>query len=953
MSRTQDVLTGKRTFTKLPNIPEGIILGEKRKGFFSVVVPTERTTNFVKNPSFIAGDYPQTDIATPTSRTFMYAYTEIDSTMKHDAVPNCFPMYGGWCLVESDSENPYGIYYTALLEPFTYTFSCFVSGKKNSTFTIYITDDSDNIISGKKTIKGTGDWQRIHLTFEVKSSDTYKLVLINDNKENKSGTKFYTSMWVCEDNSFVTLPFTGDYQEKEPTQVNRYSWNGIRGASTSTREHTAINSGKEIFLRDLGFVLRNINGLGISSINHVIERTAGDGGVWNATKVESRDFILAGQIQGETLEERMLNESRLSDALSSTARVSKEQPTTLIMRVYNEDDNSIIEGQTVYIYCRFTGGIATSLPNENGVYGVNLSFTMEDPYIYSSMHKEAYTGITPYDTPKTSEGSTGFLLKQNKSLGKYEEILDPMFIHGHVNGFVRGFDERIYIYGSNFVFPGEHSVNILRYDPRTEDIEPIYGIERVGTSNDNIYCAYPLADGRIVFGGRFDDGDPTNDLNKIAIFDPADDTFSPLGSGSPHDLDHASDTYYNSIVQDKNGNLYCAGWLPDGAMYVPADYPYRDFYVFYKFDFDTEEWSKIGLNPYRANGMGAPITFNAEFNKLLILRSRLFPYTEEERIILCGNFLHAGDISGTKNIASYNLTSEEFHSLGNDGLNGMATDMDTDSKGDLYIVGEFNKTEDGSIASRCLIKYNFSSFVKTSNILGSYTDRIFKIDSITINKRNDAIYINCAWLWYAGSPFDPFPELIMPIIIEITNNKITPIPIFIYLKEPYAFENAVRLAKMFFDKKTEEMWAYINISHHTATLYTKIFTYPEENSLIENKGEIVYPFIELAGKGEIYFISNHTSEKKIFINGYNLTTGEVVTLDLESYSKKPISFKSNKEENITKFLSVSSDLNFDIVNGKNFIDSMFISKSIKSFLKLRIREKYTLLSKAIDIVEIL
>lgn len=918
----QKILMGQKDFTLSADEVGGIVLGERRKGFFSVVEPVDTTTNYVENPSFRAGDYPYKSIGTTVDRTFDEGYTEVNSTLSHTGQPDCFPMYGGWCKVTPTDGEDSGMYYSVSLSASAqYTFSCFIAGKKEHVFSVYVTDNSGNIISERKHLIGNKNWQRLHVTFETVDSGTYRLYLIRNSCMSNITNYFYTSFWVCEDNAFLTLPFNGSYEEKEDSPHPVYEWGNLEWCSKSYRYDNCFNSGRERFLIDYGFILEGINGLGVSGINHVLEKTALDGSVWNATKVEAKEFSLSGKIQADTLEKRLELESDLYNLLTSTSKRASHQPTTLIFRVYNIDDNNIVEGQTLYIYCRFNGGIANSITNDVGSYNVNLSFVMEDPYIYSSMHKESYIASMASDDGHLSESSSGDIYKENPQTGKMEIPFDfPS--GGIVKGMIRGANGKIYIYGINLDVGIYINQIAVEYDYETNTVVGI-GDQDIYSPGEGALTAHALPDGRVIFCGNWESTiDSVANTDTAAIYDPSDESWSSVG-GAFADSAEASPSVYKILV-DKNENFYFLG------------------------DFDTTSTAIYKWDGTSWTSIGTLTGLNQNVNDGIIIMGRGFPNIDSEEIWAVGQF-DSVSVSGTKACFIYNIDSNTFSTMGNSGLDQVASRIFYNLDGYVYIAGLFDGTEDGNILSSKVIKHNLNNFIAVANIIGDYTEYMegtFQpIQSFINNPRTGGILCGINW------DKDDFSyPVILPSFIDISHNNI--VPGQIYLQTKSLPSNPINGAILYYDEKADILWAYVDTDWDygaggvDADRRTCSFVYSDEESIVYNNGELVYPSITITGSGKLLQIYNHQTRKKILFNEYLLSSSEIVTFDLSKYSKKPVKLMSSKSGEITNYIDQSSQINFYLTNGKNDFSAIYFYDDTNAQIYLMFREKYLCLSKS-------
>lgn len=928
----QDVLTGKINISKTADVASGIILGGNRRGLFSVVEPVDETTNYVINCAFMAGKYPYNTIASMSKRGAVYGYDlhKCSASIANSDAPECYPMYGGWVKLTPSTGESVGISQLTKLPAGQYTLSCFIAGKPPHEYYLYVTDNAGKEIARSKTVRGNRNWQRIHTSFTATTSDQYRLHLMRAETDIGVLDSFYTSMWVCEDNPFLTLPFNGAYEEKYREDGEEYKWTGdVDWIGRSTRSSNALNSGRERFLKDYNFNLTQIIGLGASGIKHISNNLVSGGAVWNSTRVEQREFVLSGQIFAKTFEERLELESKLDDLLTSTSRRNIAQPTTLIFRVLNERDNSIIEGQTLYIYCRYNGGSAQTIPNEIGAYDISLSFTLIDPFIYSSMHK----GFFLDDRVVMSKG--GFHNVFVKDEGNDFKILN-IASDGRIKRINRGEDGTVYVGGDFKSLNGALGTRFLaRYN---EDADTVSSI---GAFSDNsvmgegfVSDIIALANGNIIVAGAFDDINSVPNTYNVAMYNPADQSWSDLGGGAPD-----SDMVFNSIGIDQSENLYLGGRNVSGG----------DNHI-YRYNIPSGNWSIIGSPEHSIDLPKAIISVN----KILVVNRRIDPDFAIADLYITGRFAGVNTAPNTAGLAKFNGEMAEWQSLGDSILSieetnlttepeggvaqelltedadgnqeiieytnsGAVNDMVIGKDGRIYMVGNFTETVNG-IYSPYIIRYNGKQFNKIG-LPGSYTNYVKSARKI-VSDVYGVIHILV----------DFFYDEITPLSKEylvLSGNVWRSGGLYTSLSE----KSIVSDGTLFWDAQKNRIWVASRTGDGKVTFGGNI-------RVAYNEGEQTYPTIRFFGGGELVAVNNKDTGKSIDFSGYTMQNGEVVKLDLEKYGFDIIKLESNINGNITKMIAPSSNIGFNMVRGKNRIGYILNNKSEDANCYIEWREKY-------------
>ena len=964
LERTQNILTGEQSFTRLDNIPSGIWLGEKRRGFFSVVEPVDTTINYVKNPSFRTGDYPYSHLGLYWTMDTANGYYFDNMSFKGPAdgdVPECYPMYGGWIqLTGVDSKYArirYRIVSSDLENNEQYTFSCFVSGSKSHFYSVYVIGmdgDTETEITARKTLRGTGGWQRQWITFETDTAtyDTFYLCLEREETTANPTESFWTSMWVCEDNSFVTLPFNGGYEEKNVTYENReyYKWiSGQEWSGISQRSDRACNSGRERFLKDYGFVLTEIIGLGSSGIVHNLQPISSGGSVWNSTNLTSKEFVLSGYIQGKTLEERMENEAQLDRLLTSSAKRSIEQPTTLLFRVFNQRDNSIVEGQTLYIYCRYSGGIGNSMPNENGQYEVKLTFTLADPCLYSSMHKGFALD------PRIQYQSNAYHMVMRKNSNNEWHKCDRITPDKKIKKIVRGKDGRIFFGGDFLYIDGGVNIALLGYDQDTEDIYILNSFYGAAGADMQVNDIIPLANGKLIIAGWWDHLDYTDNSSyshNIVICNPIspatdDDSGEVMGAtGHPNDR-----FLFNYIGIDQSGIVYAVGEEVDGG----ANYVYT-------YNMNTREWGTLGT-------LNSGSTISASLlkgQKVLVVNRKIDSEFAVADVYVSGRFESINSVSGTGGIAKYNGETGVWESLG-DGIaaveqanlvtngddqvvddsansivinvaSGFIKDMVVGKDGKIYMVGNFAGTtgdtastdpNDVQILSPYVIRYNGYQF-EAIGLPGNYSEQTKSADKIDVDNKG-RLHVLVSYNFTEGYTTLAKDYFILDGNTWKTGGLYT-VPV----------QNGVTSdGDIYYDELRDEIW----LSSRPAG--GKI-THGGDTRIAENNGEIVFPNITMVGSGQIMSIYNKTTDKIIEFTNYIMQDGEIVRYNLEDYGQSIIKLVSNVNGEISGMIKPSSNAGFGFVKGENKVGYVFNFEGENTSCRIRWREKYLGIYDAIN-----
>lgn len=572
---------------KLPKTEIGYELGENRYGYFSIIQPEERTINYVKNPTFLshAPDasykalgylYPDCDLG--------YSYVNASGSIKD----RDFSITGGGAKITPDDadQNECIIYYPITLAAGTYTASVYYSGGADHEFQLRVTNTTRTVQYGETASNfGTGlnSFQRIFVTFTVPTQMNLHIRFSELADSMGRLSPFYTDMWQCEDKPYMTQSFIG--QSKVHTHDDApgaYSWWGVPHYSESVRTERAYESGKIVDLSELGFKLTGVAGLGINPINTVVTPVASGGGVFEGSTDAPRTFTIIGRFYGEDLQDILTKRRNLYELIRPSGRNTYDQPTTLLFRIWDCQKKNWT-GQPLFIYCRYISGLEGAMDSETSE-DITITFTSEDPYIYSSYIKRY--DITPITVHEQLEDDVDkispiFMLRDGDGVWTQLEIrlADPTGLGKHddlciVENILPDGTGGYYIYGTfDTVIYNEETVTvnkIFRYNKTTDTISGL-GLddENYGVADGEIHkvIVTPNSDAFVV--GSFTAAGGVANTACIAKYKPGVNAWSSVSSGitafeteGPEifDVEYANDN--NIYVSGIFGSIGGLGSLP-------------------------------------------------------------------------------------------------------------------------------------------------------------------------------------------------------------------------------------------------------------------------------------------------------------------------------------------------------------------------------------------------------
>jgi len=569
----------------LPKVETGYELGADRYGYFSIIQPEEKTVNYVKNPTFLS----HAPDASYKALGYLYEYCDYgydyvgaSATIKD----RDFSITGGGAKITPDSEGLHEctIYYPVTLSAGTYTASVYYSGGADHEFRLQVTNNAESVQYGKSATNfgsGFNSFQRIYVTFTLPTQTAVRIRLTEFADSLGSISPFYTDMWQCEDKPYMTQSFIG--QSKVHTHDNApgaYYWLGVPHYSESVRTDRAYESGKIIELSDLGFKLTGIAGLGVNPINTVITPIASGGGVFEGNTNAPRTFTLIGRFYGKDMQDLLTKRRNLYELIRPNGRNTYDQPTTLIFRIWDCAKQNWT-GQPLFIYCRYISGLEGAMDSETSE-DITITFTSEDPYIYSSYIKRYdITPHTEYTQPAadTAHVSPIFMLRDGDGVWTNLDMrLDnPTGLGKHpdlcvVENIIPYGDSDYFIYGTfDTVVRGATGIEvnkIFRYNKATDTVTPL-GQSAKGVADGEIHKIIVTPSGDMFVVGSFTAAGGVANTACIAKYNPGANTWSSvssgitgLGAGDPEifDVEYASDD--RIYVSGKFGSIDDLGTLP-------------------------------------------------------------------------------------------------------------------------------------------------------------------------------------------------------------------------------------------------------------------------------------------------------------------------------------------------------------------------------------------------------
>lgn len=591
------------------SVPEIVSGYEVKRWEFSAIIP-EASVNLITDPSF---EIVTTGINTAVSSTLARSTT--------------YQKRGAYSMAITPSSGvASGMYQSyALTGGLPYTYSLDLYGVPGQEYDIFFADNLGNIVSGVRTIRARGFWQRCSVMYQPASSATHRLYLRR--KSYTSTAVFYTDGWQLEQKAYPTTYIDGDLIGFVTGQ-NAFYWNGTPHASSSTRILQTRAGGREMNLNNLVTILAII-GLGMSPVANIALGSSLGYSTFQDSFGTSRQFTIGAAIFGETPRELSQKRSELGNIFDPEL-TTPAQP--MILRTRPVDCNGDQDGEALDINCSYAGGLEGGIVSE-GQERVGLSFNMYLPTIAKEGSSGAQLGFLTTVTDFTRIGyrdTDG----QWKSMGTG--------CNGLVTVLKKGPDGSIYA-GGNFTLAGgvANTAYIAKWNGSAW--QPL-GTGMVGGP---VWAIEFDAAGNLYAGGDFTSASGVANTARVAKWNGS--AWSALGTG----VAGSSGVY--AMAFDSYGVLYIGGNFTSvggvGANYVAK--------------WNGSTWSALG------SGAGGIVwTLVADNNG---------------NVYVGGQFTTIDGVSATR-IAKWNQLS--FSALGS-GLNNIPRTMLITPDGMLYVGGQF------------------------------------------------------------------------------------------------------------------------------------------------------------------------------------------------------------------------------------------------------------------------
>lgn len=231
-----------------------------------------------------------------------------------------------------------GAYYAtvSLSSSSTYTFSVDFWGVNGVSYKIYFATTGGSLKGTATNLTGTGDWQRVEVTWTADSTSNFRLYFTKNNSNSTA------SVWVdglqLEAQTYATSYCDGDQPGCK--------WTRALHASTSQRDGQSREGGREYNLDTYAFYLTETPGIGMPAQRHLTQgRAFLPGQYFKGSKVQPRTFDLVAEQIGSSRPDLHNKRRQLIDAIKPDL-VKDEQ--AVILKYTGANSAKPVSIQAVY-----------------------------------------------------------------------------------------------------------------------------------------------------------------------------------------------------------------------------------------------------------------------------------------------------------------------------------------------------------------------------------------------------------------------------------------------------------------------------------------------------------------------------------------------------------------------------------------------------------------------------
>lgn len=671
-----------KSYPVLPSPPDGETILTRYADSLAVLIPIART-NLVTNPSFELNTSGWSAFGASISRTATRQYHGAYSLRIIPTAGSTDGAYFSPLTMQADS---------------IYAISCKLLGAPGVPYKLAITSSTPTERTSRVVV-GTGQWQWIWLLWAETSTSASRRLYVQK-AGHASTTPFYidgVQVELCGiEGNFPTTYIDGDQLGSLANQQPpAYGWLGTPHASQSYRSGHTRSGGRIMRLRDFGFVLTMIIGLGLATPQHQALAFAQlDASQYQSTRKPERSISLVGHWSGWSASDMESGQAGLGRLLDRD-RSSLAQPAALCLQAM--DCGEAIGDLVILPQLAYVGGLdgrITDMPSATG----QITFTQYMPIVFG---RDEGATLAPW----LSIVSNGFLQRDRD--GTWSSPGSGVSSGTRtVRSIAVGPDRTVFVGGDFDQYAGvAATAQIAQYKNGAWSAVGS-GVASAATSVRSL--AMTTA-GILYAGGSFTSMSGVASTARIAKWNGA--TWTALGTGAP-----------DGIIEV----VYVA---PDDTLYIGGSFTSVGGVA------NTARIAKWTGSTWQALGTGAP---DGSVEALLV--------GSDGALYAGGSFTSIGGAANTKGIAKW--TGAAWASVGGGLGAGTIEALALGANNILYAGGNF--TSIGVTGPGSLAQWNGAQWQLVGNGLYSAL-RTNIVYTLTVDATGQ--------LWVGGDFFEPAPSL--------------------------------------------------------------------------------------------------------------------------------------------------------------------------------------------------
>jgi hypothetical protein len=454
------------------------------------------------------------------------------------------------------------------------------------------------------------------------------------------------------------------------------TWTATRHASTSTRPASARSGGVLVDLGDdQDFKYRDLIGVGMPPLDHITQELASrDGALLQRVKAQPVILTFVGTLRGGSL-------PALHAARRSLADVIKPSPLRDIPALRLIYSGSDVDYE---IDAHYLGGLEGQIEKPSSFERISLQFAAYDPRWVTD--RDIGASLDVADTI----GANRII----RRIGGQWKAMHASGADARVALVAVGLDGTVYAGGIFTTIGGVAAAGMAQWNPVTE----AWAVMGSGAAGGEPRSMAVGPDGKVYVGGSFTGMGGVANTSRIAVWDPATQTWAALSTGmndTVRALRFGPDgkLYAGGVFTTAGGNsrlgitrwsgstwetlsvdliagagtgVYDIDFAPNGDLIVVGDFTTgagAAFTRMAKRSYRTSTWTQVTNPPGAVSGFPADIA-----------------WAPDGLLYISGSFLEGGGM--------LRWNGAQFLELGS-GPNSTVQDFDFDSKGIVYMVGNF------------------------------------------------------------------------------------------------------------------------------------------------------------------------------------------------------------------------------------------------------------------------